>query len=68
MAGERPTNAREQMPQCAGFIDDMRDHFNAPVRIVAEENGHSIEWGQPASRGVWVVASPASEHTRSRAR
>jgi hypothetical protein len=37
---------REAMPLVTEFIDEIRESFGADAieRIVAEENGHRIEW------------------------
>ena len=63
-------NYRERMPQCAAFVDDIRAHLGAPVRIVAEEGGEHIRYTAPAVRGLrvqsggWREVSPGSEFTR----
>lgn len=36
---------RQLMPECTKFLDDMREHFGAPLYIHAQENGHEVEWG-----------------------
>jgi len=68
MAGS--ANYRERMPQCAAFVDDIRAHLGAPVRIVAEEGGEHIRYTAPEVRGLrvrsggWREVSPGSEFTR----
>ena len=46
---------REALPLCTAFIDDMRDHFGAPVGILAEEAGKVVRWGRQLPAGHWVV-------------
>lgn len=35
---------RAAMPIVTGFIDLCRAEFGEPEKIVASENGHSIQW------------------------
>ena len=34
------------MPESTKFIDEMREAFGDLVGIEAEENGHSVKWGE----------------------
>jgi hypothetical protein len=44
---------RTAMPESTAFIDAMREHFTI-AGIRAQENGHSVSWGEHAE-GVAVV-------------
>lgn len=35
---------RKLMPQTAAWVDEVTRVFGPPVKIVAEENGHKIDW------------------------
>ena len=37
---------RELMPLSTAHVDWVRKEFGEPVYIKAQENGHSIEWGE----------------------
>ena len=34
------------MPESTKFIDEMRETFGELVGIEAEENGHTVKWGE----------------------
>ncbi len=37
---------REAMPLSSAFIDEMRSLFGEITAISAEENGHTVKWGE----------------------
>ena len=37
---------KKLMPLSSAFVEEMRKEFGEPVYIKAQENGHSIEWGE----------------------
>lgn len=41
---------RLAMPNSTEFIDQMREVFGDLVGIEAEENGHSVKWGEDWSK------------------
>ena len=50
---------REKMPFTTSVVDDMRATFGELTGIHAEENGHTVNWGEPMTEGCEVVAIPS---------
>jgi hypothetical protein len=55
---------RKAMPQTTKFIDDMRSAFGELAGIHAEENGHTVKWGEKVTQGIEVVALPSPSYRK----
>lgn len=52
------SDKRTQMPECAKFVDEMRNIFGREVGGYAAENGIEVTWGNWVPRPFVAVVIP----------